>query len=194
MRTKSLKKSKNKKLTLLISIIAVMIMAITAGTTIAWLNAKTGQVVNTFTPARVTSQVEESVDGDVKSDVMIRNTSNIDAYIRARVVINWVDESGNIAGQKPVADTDYTISCYDLDSGWWQGADGYCYYSSAVSPDDLTKVLIKRCQLNDDAEVPEGYYLSVEIIADAIQSVPASVVAEKWNVTVNADGTISKAN
>ena len=34
----------------------------------------------------------------------------------------------------------------------------------------------------------------IEVIAEAIQSVPASVVADKWKVTVNADGTISKAN
>ena len=55
MRTKTVRK--NKKLILLISIVAILILALTAGTTLAWLKASSGPVVNTFEPARVTSQV-----------------------------------------------------------------------------------------------------------------------------------------
>ncbi len=191
MRTKRSKGNKNKKLILLISMIAIMILAVTAGTTIAWLNDKTDPVVNTFEPAKVTSQVEESVDNNIKSNVKIRNTSNIDAYIRAKVVINWVDKDGNVAGQTPVENKDYTIEYNLSKDGWWQGTDGFYYYSSPVAPDDLTGVLINSCKVKDGANVPEGYYLSVEIIADAIQSVPTSVVEDNWNVKVNADKTIS---
>ena len=31
----------------------------------------------------------------------------------------------------------------------------------------------------------------IEVIAEAIQSVPTSVVADNWNVTVDANGVIS---
>lgn len=34
----------------------------------------------------------------------------------------------------------------------------------------------------------------IEVIAEAIQSVPASVVAENWDVTVDKDGVTIKAN
>lgn len=179
MRTKTVRK--NKKLILLISMVAILILALTAGTTLAWLKAQTGAVVNTFTPAVVTSQVEESIKDDIKSDVRIKNTSNIDAYIRAAVVINWVDKYGNIAAQQPVEDTDYKITYYDSNSGWWE-QDGYYYYSSAVAPNHLTNEFIKECKAVGNA--PEGYSLSVEIIADAIQSVPAEAVEDSWNVTV----------
>lgn len=179
---------RNKKLILLISVVAILILALTAGTTLAWLKASSGPVVNTFTPARVTSQVEESIKDGVKSDVRIKNTSNIDAYIRAIVVINWVDKDGNIAAQKPVKGTGYTIEYNLTSNGWWQGNDGYYYYSSAVAPEDLTGVLIKECKAVAD-KAPEGYSLSVEIIADAIQSVPDKAVSDAWNVTV-ADGKI----
>ena len=198
MRTKTVRK--NKKLVLLISVVAILILALTAGTTLAWLKSSSGPVVNTFEPAKVTSQVEETINGTVKEDVKIKNTSNIDAYIRATVVVNWVDDDGNIAAQKPVAGTDYTIS-YASDTGWWKGNDGYYYYSSPVAPwktannGDLTGVLINSCQLDAGANVPEGgYHLSVEIIADAIQSVPTKVVRDNWHVAVSADGTISKGN
>ncbi len=179
---------RNKKLILLISVVAILILALTAGTTLAWLKASSGPVVNTFTPARVTSQVEESIKDGVKSDVRIKNTSNIDAYIRVAVVINWVDKDGNVAAQKPVKDTDYTIEYNLTSNGWRQGADGYYYYSSAVAPDHLTNELIKECKAVA-GKAPEGYSLSVEIIADAIQSVPDKAVREAWNVTV-ADGKI----
>lgn len=178
---------KNKKLILLISIVAILILALTAGTTLAWLKASSGPVVNTFEPARVTSQVEEKTDNGIKSEVKIKNTSNIDAYIRATVVINWVDKDGNVAAQKPVKDTDYKITYYDSNSGWWEH-DGYYYYSSAVAPEDMTGTLISKCEAVA-GKAPEGYSLSVEIIADAIQSVPDKAVREAWNVTV-ADGKI----
>ena len=178
---------RNKKLILLISIAAILILALTAGTTLAWLKASSGPVVNTFEPAKVTSQVEESIKDGVKSDVRIKNTSNIDAYIRATVVINWVDDKGNVAAQKPIKDTDYEITYYDSNSGWWE-RDGYYYYSSAVASDHLTNELIKECKAVAN-KAPEGYSLSVEIIADAIQSVPDKAVSDAWNVTV-ADGKI----
>lgn len=178
---------RNKKLILLISIVAILILALTAGTTLAWLKASSGPVVNTFEPARVTSQVEEKTDKGIKSEVRIKNTSNIDAYVRATVVINWVDNDGNVAAQKPVAGTDYTIS-YASDTGWWTVDDGYYYYSSAVAPKDMTGTLISKCEAVA-GKAPEGYSLSVEIIADAIQSVPDKAVSDAWNVTV-ADGKI----
>ena len=34
----------------------------------------------------------------------------------------------------------------------------------------------------------------IEVIAEAIQSVPTTVVAEKWGVTVDTDGVTIKAN
>ena len=43
-------------------------------------------------------------------------------------------------------------------------------------------------------QTPDGYSLSVEKIADAIQSVPKDAVESSWPVTVNEDGTISKGN
>ena len=39
-------------------------------------------------------------------------------------------------------------------------------------------------------QAPEGYSLSVEIIADAIQSVPKEAVESSWPVKVDADGNI----
>lgn len=196
MKTKTF--TSNKKLILLISIVAIMILAITAGTTIAFLKAETGTVTNTFTPAKVTTDITEGFDGKTKSNVQIKNTGDINAYIRAAVVVNWVDDDGNIYPKQPVAgeDNDYTIT-YNLvtsGDGWYKIGD-YYYYSKPVPPKDnepnnVTGVLITECK-PVEGKAPDGCYLSVEIIADAIQSVPLDAIQDAWSVTVNDDGSVT---
>ena len=104
-------------------------------------------------------------------------------------MVTWKDAQGNVYGQKPAEGRDYTMTM-PTDTGWAAGADGYWYYTSPVANDSSTGVLIDRCALADGAAVPEGYGLSVEIIAEAIQSLPATTVADVWPVTVAADGTL----
>ena len=177
-----------RSLVLVVSVLALVLAV--AGGTLAWLTANSGPVTNTFTPAKVTCEVKEDFNGTTKKDVQIKNTSNIDAYIRAYVVVTWKNAQGNVYG-KPVEETDYTIS-YDLSHGWVQGNDGYYYYTSPVTANGgLTGVLISNCQLNSGVTPPaDGYSLSVEIIAEAIQSVPAKAVGEAWGVTI-ANGTVT---
>lgn len=78
-------------------------------------------------------------------------------------------------------------------TNWIQGADGYYYYQLPVDPQVSTGVLIEECELLKNASVPDGYHLSVEIVASAIQSAPDSVVQSMWHVTVE-DGKITSAN
>lgn len=176
-----------RSLVLVVSVLALVLAV--AGGTLAWLTANSGPVTNTFTPAQVTCTVEETFDGTTKSDVKIKNTSNIDAYIRAYVVVTWKDAQGNVYGKLPVKDTDYTIE-YATDTGWEKGSDGCYYFTKPVGIDKTTSELIKECKLIGTPPA-DGYSLSVEIIAEAIQSQPDRAVSEAWpNVTAN-DGTLT---
>lgn len=135
--------------------------------------------------------MEENFDGKTKTQVKIQNTGNIDAYIRARVVVTWKDASGNVYGKAPVKGEDYTIS-YNT-STWFDGPGGYKYYQNRVSPQGYTDVLISSCTA---LKKLVGYELSVEIIAEAIQADGKNAagqyaVTEAWGVTVNDDRTIS---
>lgn len=89
-------------------------------------------------------------------------------------------------------DKDYSIT-FAKNTNWIQGADGYYYYQLPVDPQVSTGVLIEECELLKNASVPDGYHLSVEIVASAIQSAPDSVVQSMWHVTVE-DGKITSAN
>lgn len=176
-----------RSLVLVVSVL-VLLLAV-AGGTLAWLTAQ-DSVTNTFSPAYVTCDVAENFENGIKSGVKIKNTSNIPAYIRAYIVVTWKDDAGNVYGKLPVANTDYTIVMAQ-NTGWVTGSDGYYYYTSPVAVDGNTDTLISECKLTEEVVKPNGYNLSVEIIAEAIQSLPTTTVTSVWPVTVDANGALA---
>ncbi|MGI6029123.1 MAG: hypothetical protein ACOX81_06915 [Candidatus Heteroscillospira sp.] len=139
----------------------VLILTVSVGGTLAWLAAQTGAVTNTFTPAHVTTAVDEVLDGTVKKDVRIQNTGDIDAYIRATYVVNWADTDGNIYGAAPT----YDVNLNETD---WAEVGGYYYCKTRVASGGFTPVLIES--IAPKGEAPEGCTLQVTIIADGIQA------------------------
>lgn len=154
----------------------IVLLAGAVGGTWAFLVAQSDPVENNFTYAHVSCTIKEKFENDVKSEVQIQNTGDIPAYIRARIVVTWKDASGNVSAV-PVKDSDYTITFNKNKTEWTQQGD-YWYCNTAVAAGGETPVLITTCEKKGTA--PEGYNLSVEILADAIQSEPASAVKEAW--------------
>ena len=98
----------SKKL-LIILICSAVAVCITTGSTLAYIFAKTDNRENKFEPVFVSCNVEESFDGKTKSNVIIRNTGDIEAYIRATFVVMWVSDSGAVHSSAPVEGQDYTL-------------------------------------------------------------------------------------
>ena len=172
--------SKNGRKGLITVVALVLLLCAAVGGTLAWMTAETPAVTNTFTPAHVTCWVDEDFNGTTKSDVKIKNTGDIDAYIREAIVVNWADASGNVSGT-PVTVNDYTMTLNLNSSGWVEGTDGYYYYTSPVSPEDSTFNLIDTCE-PVEGQAPDGYKLQVTILAEAIQSTPDTAIKEAWGV------------
>ena len=157
----------NRKKGILLLTAAVLILVCGVGGTLAYLITQTAPVTNTFTPAQVTSQVIEKMDGTTKSDVKIENTGNVSAYIRAAIVITWKDAQGNTMPTVPVRDQDYTLSINTED--WTLNYDdGYYYYNDIVAAGGSTEKLINRCVSN--VTYTDGRRLCVEVIGSAIQA------------------------
>lgn len=180
---------KTKQPVALVAILVLLCCAV-AGT-LAYLVTSTNSVTNTFTPAHVSTAVDETFENGVKSDVKIQNTGDIDAYIRAAIIINWADKDGNVyGGAAPEKGTDYTEPV--LQDGWIKVGD-YYYYTSAVPAGDSTGMLfapIKQLTTCKDT----NYGLQITILADGIQSEPVHVVADVWkDVKVGANG-LEKVN
>ena len=163
----------------------IVLLAGAVGGTWAFLVAQSEPVQNNFTYAHVRCTIDEKFENGVKSDVKIQNTGDIPAYIRARIVVTWKDANGNVSSTVPVENTDYTIAFNTTD--WTQQEGGYWYCNTAVDATKFTPVLITECKKTGTA--PKDYDLSVEILADAIQSEPANAVKEAWgNTPIAASG------
>ena len=156
-----LKKSKHSKgLGILISIALILSLAVSG--TFAYIIATTKNVENQFAPASVTCHVNS-----VGNNFTVTNTGNIDAYIRAAIVVNWMDKDGNVRGIAP-STSDYTLSVNTTD--WRQDNTGYYYYKYSVSPNTSTNYLIPPNGITVNVTAPAGYEFSVEVVAEAIQA------------------------
>lgn len=168
----------NRQFVLLASIAVLLVGAV--GGSLAYLTTNTPDVVNTFTPGEVPPSINETrpeKNNNIKEHVSVTNTGNVEAYIRAAVVVNWVDDKGNIVNN-PEGHT-YMIN-YSEDTDWVKGSDGYFYYTKPVAATKATGELISSAY----PTAGTTYKLQIEIMAQTIQSKPTSVVAEKWDVTV----------
>ena len=200
------KSSGTGKKTLIMLISLALILTVSAGSTLAFLITKTEEVTNTFTPSRISVEVEEpgwKTDNTVKKNVTIKNEGNIDSYIRIALVMNWQKYNPETQEYEiapiPVAATDYTMTWHEQ-SGYnttdWiseTNANGvtYYYHKTAVNPGNSTGKLFDELKPSANANIPEGYTLVVDVLAQGIQAEPASVVADNWGVTVNNNGTIT---
>ena len=174
-----------------IIVAAILLVTAIVGATVAYLADKTPSLSNSFQPVAVTCLVQETYDSatKTKTDVSVKNTGDIPAYVRATVVVTWVSESGTTYGGAPELGTDY-VAEFSAD-GWIKGTDGFYYCASPVGVGASTPVLLKTAS-PVEGKAPDGYVLSVQIIASAIQASPADAVTSAWSgVVVHSDGTIT---
>ena len=159
-------------------LIAVLLLITTAvGSTAAFLVTKTEPVVEDFAYAQVSCQVTDAL--------AVQNTGTAQAYIRASYAVNWrLDGEESIAAAVPEG---YSCDPVENQDDWTEGGDGYFYYPYPVDPGGETPSLL-TCSVSRP-EDPE-YTLSVEVVAEAIQSDPAEAAEEAWGVTVS-DGELT---
>lgn len=168
----------------------------------AYTMQHTQDLVNTFLPARVDSEVVEEFDGEEKSEIKIQNTGNVEAYLRMKIITYWQDSKGNIVAIPPEP------LAIDYDEDHWFLQDGYYYYKHPVPADGVTfynllddkaTISLETYTPNNDDEndgednddVTYTYYPVVEIVSEAFQSRPAHAVQSNWGVTVGSNGDIS---
>ncbi len=199
---------KRKKIIVLVAgLLAIATLA--TGVTLAFLFDKSDPIPNTFTPSKVSIEVTETFDGSVKSNVNVKNTGDVEIYLRAVVIATWVKNVGTAENPQYVTHSqvpkldglngqsgDFIIDEGDGNSfdfvvnrteegsteakAWWKkSVDGFWYYLYPVKPGESTEVsLISTCKVVEGANPPgEGYILSIEVVATAIQSKPLDAVS-----------------
>ena len=161
-----------KKAVVFLALTVALSLAV-VGTTIAYIIDYTESLKNTFTPPVVDIS---TVNGNV-----ITNNSDVDVYIRAAIVVNWVSSEGTLS-EPPVEGTDYTLS---VNTGWVKGTDGFYYYTSKVDPSTASVTLLS--EVNADTITNGDYTLTVQVISSAIQATPAEAVIGAWTSVSGVD-------
>lgn len=160
-----------KPLTLFVALVLLLTLAV--GGSLAWL-VSNDKVTNSMVPGEVPIEIVEEIKDNVKTSITIKNTGNIDAYIRVAVVANKVDKDGNI--------TVGTAPTLNLNTEKWQLLpDGYYYYKGIVAPKASTESLGSISFV--DAEV--------NILAESIQvqggiTGDGSASVDAWGVVYNS--------
>lgn len=155
-----------------------LVLTLSVGGTIAYLATNTTAITNTFTPSEVACEIVEPGwdDGDTaKAGVYIKNTGEANAHIRATIVATWQDEDGKVLAAAPVEGNDYTLK---INTNGWTRKGDYYYCVATGNPDTQTAVLIEECTVTG---TQDGYFLCVEVLAQAIQAEPDSAEASAWN-------------
>lgn len=176
-------------------LLLTLLFAVSFPTVLAYMVKQTEKIENVIKPAKVSCEVVEAFNGTSKTSVKVKNTSNIEAYIRVRVVSYWQDSKGStvaIGSEMP---------SFMVSNDWIEDDDNDTYYckvpvqADALTPELLqagsTITLSKKVETYKD--VMYEYYQVVEIFAEAIQSLPEETVETCWDVTIT-DGQITAVN
>lgn len=162
---------RSKKALVIVSVI--LVLAVVSGLAAAYLHEQTGEITNTFIPAYVACEVEESFTGRVKYPVQVKNTGTTDAYIRLALV-------GNIVSNNVVTGNFYPgIS---LNSESWQLLDNYYYCKVTIAPGELTENLLSSAIMLTDGQ-------RIDICAEAVQATD-DAIANAWGVKI-VDGNFT---
>ena len=172
--------SGGRKTALILSL--CLIFALAVGTTFALLKANTAPVENTFTAAKSGTDIVEKLDGSQKTSIAVKNTGTAVSYVRVKLVMNWVDENGNVSAE-PVNITP------SITADWFL-KDGIYYYKTPVAANGKTENLLQTPITQGTA--PEGYHLEVTVLAESIQAAPSKAVTESWGVGVDSNGYLTQ--
>ena len=162
---------KKKSASLLVALLIVLLVG--TGTTLAYIIVRSDTITNLFLPGEVACAVTEKTEQT--DPFKVKNIGNVDAYVRAAVVVTWQDTNGNVFGKQP----EYTLT---FGSGWTKGSDGFYYWPSALAVGaSTTNPVITNYTVSDS--VSGDYKLCIEILAEAIQAKPFANADAAWNVT-----------
>jgi len=170
-------KSFLKKYRKLLPIVCAALLIVVAGIggTLAWLTSSPGALINTFTVGKVPITVGEGFDHTTKSNVVITNTGNTSAWIRATLVPIWRNSDG-VTGSGLTADLgtqcDYTLNTGAGSAAWtYNSGDGYYYYNSIVPVGGATANLVNSLSVKSGLDsVYNDKKFELQVLAQSVQA------------------------
>lgn len=186
--------SRKKWLTGIIA--AVVTVCIAVGGTIAFLTDWTKPITNTFQMSTVDIDITDEVEGGIKKDVGVTNTSTdgVPIYARIRFVTYWENDKGEIVAsdEQPILPFEPGSKDKDgkdmaLDKENWFEYNGYYYYKHSIPADSDPVILFNSFKMQEK----DGLHQVLEVLAEGIQSMPAEAVQTAWGLTVDSNGDLA---
>ena len=166
---------------------AIILLTVPVSIAVAYLFDETDSLENAFEPVFVSCEVQGEFEKDAQSNIAVKNTGDIHAYVRVFLLVTWVsDTDGSVYAGNPQKNTDYTLTAQS--ANWSLGNDGFYYYKKSVYANGVTDTLIG--EITEISQAPDGYSLTVQVFASAIQANPPRAVEETWGITVSENGEL----
>lgn len=173
---------KNIKKSTVLILSVVLLLAVAAGSTLAFLITKSDTVENTFKYADVKIRVDEEVKDQTKSNVKVTNTGTAgeDAAIVAHVtyVEYWTDSNGNVVSKDQLPEGYSSTTTIAENKNGWIEKNGNWYYLTAVPVNQSTPEL----PIKWEATTPNSsaYTWHVDILAEGLQAEPDTAYKQAW--------------
>ena len=160
--------------------LAVLVMAVAILTpSIAYYIINTNNTDSDYIPAESDDPYFylDDENNEMSNVGIVVEDNGYPVYVRVAIVITWQkpdqpDGEKDVYFVSPVKDVDYTM---DINTDDWTLLGGYYYCTSPVASGGTTQVLINNCALlQGNADLPEGYVLSVEVIVQTVQAIGAT--------------------
>ena len=191
----------NRRKSLILIAMVVLLLTFTVSGTIAWLAASTDSVENVFTPGKIETDIVENFSTTAKTSIVVKNdaepTSTVSVFVRVAVNGYYVKDADG--KQEIVEPWDGKIT---IGTDWFEGSDGFYYYKKAIAPGASTSDL-----LGSDITLTkgdDGKYLVVNVLHQSIQADGTTtdedgntlpVVTAEWGVyVVNDQLSLTKGN
>lgn len=176
------KKLTNQKTVWILSLL--LLITITGGVVLAYLHMKTGPVVNTFLPVKPGIDITEEFEDNVKKNVSVKNTGEVEVYARIKLVTYRVNEAGERIGGLA------TLPDFTPNENWVYH-EGFYYYTKPLAPGAVPdQPLLDSITLEANYEDADGGRQVLEVMAECIQSQPEKAVGEAWGVTIS-EGSVT---
>lgn len=150
-----------KKELLIVGLATILAIGLITAVAAYYLQENRGEEAS-YEMAYVSCEIQEDFNGQQKNSIIVKNTSNVPAYIRVRLISYWQTPSGKIAGR---SSPELKVTAAE---GWTSEGKDVWSYSEPVEPGTSTPNLLSTpLYLQTDGE---GYIQVVKVLAEAIQT------------------------
>ena len=178
-----MKSKMNRRILLPLSCIVLM-AAFSVGGTLAYLSTNTETIVNQFEPGKVNGNIEETFENNIKSSIKVKNTGNIDCYVRILLIPYWVSQYGSRVGEDA---WELKVEFNEID--WFAREEGgmiYYYHRAPVAPEELTgELLAEGFTIQLTASEDGTLYRALDVFTECFQAELPDAVVSYWGVEVD---------